>query len=98
MSVKLKPLLDKVILQEIKEEKEQTKSGIILPTKTEAQKITAKVVAVGSGIIVDGKRQELEVKVGDTVVYSEYGAVDFKLNKTVYKIIKQSNILAIIER
>lgn len=92
----LKPLGDRVVLQQIAAE-ETTKSGIILSGQTKEKPQQAKVVAVGPGVIEDGTRIPMEVKVGDQVVYSKYSGTEVKLDDEAYIIVKQSDILAIVQ-
>lgn len=92
----LKPLGDRVVLQQIAAE-ETTKSGIILSGQTKEKPQQAKVVAVGPGVIEDGNRVPMEVKVGDQVVYSKYSGTEVKLDDEEYIIVKQSDILAIVQ-
>lgn len=94
--MKLKPLGDRVVIQ-VKEEQETTASGIVLPGSAQEKPQEAKVVAVGSGELVDGKKVELEVKVGDTVIYSKYSGTEVKIEGEEYLIVRQSDILAIVE-
>ena len=94
--MKLKPLGDRVVIK-VKEEKEKTVSGIVLPSSAKEKPQEAEVVAVGSGELVDGKKIELEVKVGDTVIYSKYSGTEVKINDEDYLIVRQSDILAIVE-
>jgi chaperonin GroES len=94
--MKLKPLFDKVVLkQEIQEE--TTKSGIIIPGEAKEKPQQAVVVAVGPGGMVDGKEVGMMVKVGDKVVYSKYAGTELKIEDVPYVIVKQSDILAIME-
>lgn len=94
--MKLKPLFDKVVLkQEIQEE--TTKSGIILPGEAKEKPQQAEVVAVGPGGMVDGKEVDMMVKVGDKVIYSKYAGTEIKIEDVPYVIVKQSDILAIME-
>ena len=92
----LKPLGDRVVIK-VKEEQEKTASGIVLPGTAKEKPQEAKVVAVGSGEVVDGKKIELEVKVGDTVIYSKYSGTEVKVEGEEYLIVRQSDILAIVE-
>ncbi|MGN0203488.1 MAG: co-chaperone GroES [Coprococcus sp.] len=94
--MQLKPLEDRVVLQHQKAE-EKTKSGIILPDSAKEKPQEAIVVAVGPGKEVDGKRTEMQVKVGDKVIYSQYSGTDVKLGDEEYVIVKQSEIMAIVE-
>ena len=88
----LKPLGDRVVLKQLVAE-ETTKSGIVLPGQNKEKPQQAEVVAVGPGGVVDGK----EVKVGDQVIYSKYSGTEVKLDDEEYIIVKQSDILAIIQ-
>mgnify|MGYP001033943383 CR=1 FL=1 len=88
----LKPLGDRVVLKQLVAE-ETTKSGIVLPGQNKEKPQQAEVVAVGPGGVVDG----MEVKVGDQVIYSKYSGTEVKLDDEEYIIVKQSDILAIIQ-
>ncbi|MEG1702310.1 MAG: co-chaperone GroES [Erysipelotrichaceae bacterium] len=92
----LKPLHDNVILKKEEVEK-KTASGIILTDVTDKQPAVAKVVAIGSGKVVDGKVQEIGVKVNDMVVYKEYSGTKVEFNSEEYLIVSQDDILAIVE-
>ncbi|MEF9961944.1 MAG: co-chaperone GroES [Erysipelotrichaceae bacterium] len=92
----LKPLHDNVILKKEEVEK-KTASGIILTDVTDKQPAVAKVVAIGSGKVVDGKVQEISVKVNDMVVYKEYSGTKVEFNSEEYLIVSQDDILAIVE-
>ena len=92
----LKPLGDRVVIK-VKEEQEETVSGIVLPGTAKEKPQEATVVAVGTGEVVDGKKIELEVKVGDNVIYSKYSGTEVKLDGVEYLIVRQSDILAIVE-
>lgn len=94
--MKVKPLFDKVVVEAI-ESAEKTKSGFILPSASQEKQQMAKIVAVGPGGIVDGKEIVMQVKVGDTVLYSKYAGSEFKVDGKELTIIKQSDILAIVE-
>ncbi|MDR0751734.1 MAG: co-chaperone GroES [Christensenellaceae bacterium] len=94
--MKLKPLFDRIVIQHV-EAAETTASGILLPTAAQEKSQTAKIIAVGNGGIVDGKEIKIEVKPGDTILYSKYAGSEFKLDGVEYVIIKQSDILAIVE-
>ena len=94
--MKIKPLLDKVVLEQIEPE-EKTESGIFLPTSTKEKPAIAKVVAVGQGGYVDGNKIEMLVNVGDKVIYSKYAGSEIKLENKEYIVIKQADILAVIE-
>lgn len=94
--MKLKPLGDRVVIKQLEAE-ETTKSGIVLPSQSQEKPQQAEVVAVGPGGTVDGKEIKMEVKVGDRIIYSKYAGTDVKLEKDEYVIVKQSDILAIVE-
>ena len=94
--MKIKPLFDKVVV-EATEVQETTKSGFILPTSAQEKQQTAKVVAVGPGGVIDGKEITMQVKVGDVVLYSKYAGSEFKIDGKEFTIIRQSDILAIVE-
>lgn len=92
----LKPLGDRVILKQ-EEAKEATKSGIVLTGQAKEKPVEAVVIAVGPGLLVDGKRTEMDVKVGDKVIYSKYAGTDVKLDGKEYIVVKVSDILAVVE-
>lgn len=92
----IKPLFDKVVLQ-MSAAEETTKSGIILTSASKEKPQIATVVAVGPGIDVDGEQVNMVVKVGDKVVASKYSGTEFKDGDQEYIIVKQSDILAIVE-
>ncbi|MCI5882565.1 MAG: co-chaperone GroES [Clostridiales bacterium] len=94
--MKLVPLGDRVVLQQLEAE-ETTKSGIVLPGQAQEKPQQAEVVAVGPGGLVDGKEVKMEVKVGDKVIYSKYAGTDVKLEDNEYVIVRQSDIVAIVE-
>lgn len=95
--MKIRPLSNRVLLKEIKAE-EKTASGIILPESAQEKKQEAEVVAVGSGKVVDGKKEEMTVKVGDVVIYSKYSGDEIKLDGEEYTLIDEDKILAIVEK
>ena len=92
----LKPLGDRVVLQ-IKEAEEKTETGIYMPETSKEKPLEAVVIAVGTGEVIDGKKVPLDVKIGDTVIYSKFSGNEIKLGNTEYLIVRQSEILAIIE-
>ncbi len=92
--MKLKPLFDRVLLKTQKEEKQKT--GILLPSSLEEKPMVAEVIAMGDGETVDGK-VPMNVKIGDKVLFTKYAAQEFKFNNEEYLIIRQEDILAIIE-
>lgn len=92
----LRPLGDRVVLKQTEKE-ETTKSGIILAAKAQEKPVTAEVVAVGPGGIVDGKEVTMQVKVGDQVIYSKYAGNEVKIDEEEYVIVRQNDILAVVE-
>ena len=94
--MKLVPLSDRVVLKQLEAE-ETTKSGIILTSSAQEKPQEAEVIAVGPGGMVDGKEVKMEVKVGDQVIFSKYSGTEVKIEDTEYIIVKQSDILAIIQ-
>jgi len=93
----IKPLSNRVLLKALESE-QKTASGIILPESAQEKKQEAEVVAVGNGKIVDGKKEEMTVKVGDVVIYSKYAGDDVKLDGDDYTLIDEDKILAIVEK
>ena len=94
--MKLVPLGDRVVLKALVAE-ETTKSGIVLPGQNKEKPQQAEVVAVGPGGMVNGNEVKMEVSVGDKVIYSKYAGTEVKLEDEEYIVVKQSDILAIIE-
>lgn len=94
--MKLKPLADRVVVKMVEAE-ETTKSGIILTASAQEKPQVAEVVAVGPGGLVDGKEVEMTVKVGDKVVVSKYAGTEVKVDGEECTIVRQSDILAIVE-
>ena len=92
----IRPLADRVVVK-MTELEETTQSGIILATASKEKPQVAEVLAVGPGGIVDGKEVEMYVKVGDKVITSKYAGTEVKLNKEEYIIVRQSDILAVVE-
>ncbi len=94
--MKLVPLGDRVVLKQVEAE-ETTKSGIILTANTQEKPQEAEVIAVGPGGMVDGKEVTMQVKVGDKVIYSKYAGNEVKLDGENFIIVKQGDILAVVE-
>lgn len=92
----IKPLTDRVVVKMVEME-ETTKSGIILAASAQEKPQVAEVVAVGPGGIVDGNEVKMYVKVGDKVITSKYSGTEVKLGKEEYTIVRQNDILAIVE-
>jgi len=95
--MKLKPLGDRVIVLP-KESEEVTSSGIVIPDTAKEKPQEGEVVAVGPGRIEEGKRIPMDVKVGDKIIYSKYGGTEVKINNKEHLILRESDILAIIEK
>ncbi len=92
----IKPLADRVVLRFVEAE-ETTKSGIILAGAAKEKPQVAEVIAVGPGGNVEGKEITMYVKIGDKVLISRYGGTEVKLDGTEYTIVRQNDILAIVE-
>ena len=94
--MKLKPLSDRVVIKMVQAE-ETTKSGIILAGSAKEKPQVAEVVAVGPGGVVDGKEVVMQVKVGERVITSKYSGTEVKVDGEEYTIVRQSDILAVVE-
>ena len=92
----MKPLADRVVIKMVEAE-ETTKSGIILAGSAKEKPQIAKVISVGPGGLVDGKEVTMYVKAGDKVITSKYSGTEVKLDGTEYVIVRQSDILAVVE-
>ena len=92
----IKPLADRVVVKAAEIE-ETTKSGIILAASAQEKPQFAEIVAVGPGGEIDGNEVKMYVKVGDKVIVSKYAGTEVKLNKEEYTIVRQSDILAVVE-
>lgn len=92
----IKPLGDRVVIK-VMESEETTKSGIVLPGTAKEKPMQGEVLAIGSGEIIGDKKVPLEVKVGDKVIYSKYSGSEVKMDGNEYLIIRQSDILAIVQ-
>ena len=94
--MKLVPLSDRVVLKELEAE-ETTASGIVLPGQAQEKPQQAEVIAVGPGGVVDGKEIVMYVKEGQHVIYSKYAGTEVKLGEEKYMIVRQNDILAVVE-
>ena len=94
--MKLKPLMDRVVIKMVEAE-ETTKSGIILAGSAKEKPQVAEIMAVGPGGVVEGKEVTMYVKVGDKVLISKYAGTEVKLEDTEYMVVRQADILAIVE-
>ena len=92
----LKPLFDRVVIKDAEME-ETTKGGLILTSSAKEKPQYAYVVSVGPGGVVDGKEVTMHVKVGDKVIYSKYAGTEVKLDGSEYIVVRQSDILAVVE-
>ena len=92
----LKPLFDRVVIKDAEME-ETTKGGLILASAAKEKPQMAEVLAVGPGGNVDGKEITMQVEVGQKVVYSKYAGTEIKIDGEEYKIVRQNDILAIVE-
>jgi chaperonin GroES len=97
LKMKVTPLQDRVIVKRIEEE-ETTKGGIIIPDTAKEKPIEGKVVAVGGGKLLDnGKKQPLEVKAGDKVLFGKYAGTDIQIEGEEHLIMREDDIIAVIE-
>ena len=94
--MEIKPLGDRVVIKKLEAE-EKTKSGIVLPGSAKEQPQMAEVLAVGPGGMVDGKEVKMELKKGDKVIFSKYSGTEVKLDEEELTILRQSEVLAIVE-
>lgn len=94
--MKLSPLGDRVVLKQLEAE-ETTKSGIVLPGGSKEKPQQAEVIAVGPGGVIDGKEVVMQVKAGQKVIYSKYAGTEVKLDDEEFIIVKQSDVLAVVE-
>ena len=94
--MKLSPLGDKVVLKQLEAE-ETTASGIVLPGNAQEKPQQAEVIAVGPGGVVDGKEVKMQVSVGEKVIYSKYAGTEVKLGDEEFIVVRQNDIVAIVE-
>lgn len=94
--MKIRPLADRVVVKLVEAE-EKTKSGIFLTAASQEKPQVAEVIAVGPGGLVDGKEVTMTVKVGDRVITGKYSGTEVKCDGEEYNIVRQSDILAIVE-
>jgi chaperonin GroES len=92
----LRPLGDRVVIKMIESE-DSTRSGIVLPGSAKEKPQVAEIIAVGPGGLVDGKEIIMQVKVGDRVLIGKYAGTEVKMDNVEYTILKQGEILAIVE-
>jgi len=97
MATKIRPLQDRVIVQRVKEE-EKTKGGIIIPDSAKEKPVEGKVLAVGNGkVLEDGKVRALDIKPGDRVLFGKYSGTEVKLDGEEALILREDDILGVIE-
>ena len=95
--MKVRPLQDRVIVKRVEEE-ETTKGGIIIPDTAKEKPIEGEVVAVGNGkVLENGKKQPLEVKVGDKILFGKYAGTDIKIDGEEHLIMREDDIIAVVE-
>jgi len=96
--MKIKPLQDRIIVKRIEEE-EKTKGGIIIPDSAKEKPMEGEVIAVGSGKVLDnGTKQSLEVKEGDRILFGKYAGTEVKIDDVEHIIMREDDILGIIEK
>jgi chaperonin GroES len=97
MAMKIRPLQDRIIVKRIEEE-EKTKGGIIIPDSAKEKPIEGKVIAAGNGkVLEDGKVRPLDIKAGDRVLFSKYAGTEVKLDGVEHLIMREEDILGVIE-
>ena len=94
--MKIKPLFDRIVIKKV-EEKATTFSGIVLPDSAKEKPQMAEIIAVGPGGMIDGKEIVMQVKVGDKILYSKYAGSDFKIDGEELTVLRQSDVLAVVE-
>jgi chaperonin GroES len=98
MATKIRPLQDRVIVKRVKEE-EKTKGGIIIPDTAKEKPIEGEVIAVGNGkILDDGSVRKPEVKVGDRILFGKYSGTEVKLEGEEHLILREDDIVGVIEK
>jgi chaperonin GroES len=96
--MKFRPLQDRILVERSSEE-EKTKGGIIIPDSAKEKPLQAKVVAVGNGkVLEDGKVRALDIKAGDTVLFSKYSGTEIKLDGKELLILREEDVLGVLEK
>lgn len=99
MSIKVRPLHDRVLIERLEEEEQKSAGGIIIPDTAKEKPQRGKVVAVGDGAYNDkGERTKLDVQVGDLVLFGKYSGNDIKIDNKEYLIVRESEVLAILAK
>ncbi|HEV3051833.1 MAG TPA: co-chaperone GroES [Longimicrobium sp.] len=93
--MKVKPLADRVVVKPL-EESEQMRGGLYIPDTAKEKPQQGEVVAVGAGRVEDGKRVEMELKVGDKVLYGKYSGTEVTVENEQYLILRESDVLAVV--
>jgi chaperonin GroES len=97
MATKIRPLQDRIIVKRVEEE-EKTKGGIIIPDTAKEKPIEGKVIAAGNGkVLEDGKVRPLDVKAGDRILFSKYAGTEVKIDGEEHLIMREEDILGVIE-
>ena len=94
--MKIRPLFDRIVIKKV-EEKTTTLSGIVLPDSAKEKPQMAEVIAVGPGGVIDGKEIVMQIKVGEKILYSKYAGSDFKIDGEELTVLRQSDVLAVVE-
>ncbi|AOS47165.1 chaperonin GroS [Schaalia georgiae F0490] len=98
MSISIKPLEDRIVIRQVEAE-QTTASGLVIPDTAKEKPQEGEVIAVGPGRVDDnGNRVPVDVKVGDTVIYSRYGGTEVKYEGQEYQILSSRDVLAVVER
>jgi len=93
--IKVKPLADRVVIKAL-EDAEQMRGGLYIPDTAKEKPQQGEVVAVGTGRVEDGKRVDMELKVGDKVLYGKYSGTEVTIDEQQYLILRESDVLAIV--
>lgn len=93
--MKIKPLFDRILIEEF--EAKQVSNGIFIPSSAQEKPQIARVVSVGEGGLIDGKEIKIYVKPGDKILYSKFAGMEYKFGDKVYTLIRQGDILAVVE-
>ena len=97
--MKIRPLQDRVLVKRLEEEVEKTKGGIIIPDTAKEKPLEGKVIAVGNGkILEDGKVRPLDIKAGDTILFSKYAGTEVKIEGEDHLILREEDVLGVIEK
>jgi len=96
--MKIRPLQDRVLVKRVEQE-ERTKGGIIIPDTAKEKPLQAKVIAVGNGkVLEDGKVRPLDIKAGDTILFSKYSGTEVKIDGEDHLILREEDVLGVVEK